>query len=169
MLELPCNTVIVAIGQKIEDGLSGIVHNPVTFQSENPKVFVAGDLASGARTVVEAMAQGKEAAISINRILNGEDPEYGRRNGRAVEIDFSPDWSRARSRARVAAPVLPKEERKGFDEMAHALSYEHAVAEAERCLGCGIPFGLRTCWFCLPCEIECPEQALHVEIPYLLR
>ena len=168
-MELPCDTVIVAIGQTIEEGWAGIVHNPVTLQSENPKVFVAGDLASRAGTVVEAMAQGKEAAISIDRILKGEDPEYGRRNGRAVEIDFSPDWSRARSRARVVAPVLPMEVRKGFEEIAKGLPYEQAVAEAERCLGCGIPFGLRTCWFCLPCEIECPEQALHVEIPYLLR
>jgi formate dehydrogenase major subunit len=43
------------------------------------------------------------------------------------------------------------------------------MAEAERCLDCGVPFGIRTCWFCLPCEIECPEEALYVEIPYLLR
>jgi hypothetical protein len=35
-------------------------------------------------------------------------------------------------------------------------------------LDCGMPFGIRTCWFCLPCEIECPEEALYVEIPYRL-
>ena len=44
-------------------------------------------------------------------------------------------------------------------------SGDEAVAEAERCLNCGVPFGLRTCWFCLPCEIECPEKALYVKFP----
>jgi formate dehydrogenase major subunit len=53
--------------------------------------------------------------------------------------------------------------------VAKGYSREEALAEAERCLDCGIPFGIRTCWFCLPCEIECPEEALYVEIPYLLR
>jgi NADPH-dependent glutamate synthase beta subunit-like oxidoreductase len=47
---------------------------------------------------------------------------------------------------------------------------ESARREAERCYSCGEPFGkYRTCWFCLPCEVECPHDALWVEIPYLLR
>ena len=45
-----------------------------------------------------------------------------------------------------------------------------ARAEAGRCYSCGAPFGkFRTCWFCLPCEVECPQEALWVDIPYLLR
>jgi formate dehydrogenase major subunit len=37
-------------------------------------------------------------------------------------------------------------------------------------LSCGQPFGkYRTCWFCLPCEVDCPHEALWVEVPYLLR
>ena len=47
---------------------------------------------------------------------------------------------------------------------------EQARTEASRCLSCGGPTGhYRNCWFCLPCEVECPEQALYVNIPYLLR
>ena len=115
------------------------------------------------------MAQGKEAAISIQRLLQGEDLQYGRGNGTPFELQFEPDYSRAKTRPRVAMPAIPLSQRKGFQEVARGYSREEAVAEAERCLDCGVPFGLRTCWFCLPCEIECPEEALYVEIPYLLR
>jgi hypothetical protein len=101
--------------------------------------------------------------------MEGEDLEYGRVNPTPFELQFEPDLSRAKSRARVAMPAISLTRRKGFTEVARGYSKEEAVAEAERCLDCGVPFGIRTCWFCLPCEIECPEEALYVEIPYLLR
>jgi len=47
---------------------------------------------------------------------------------------------------------------------------EKAVFEAQRCLGCGRPFDQnQTCWYCLPCELDCPTNAIEVRIPYLLR
>jgi len=55
-------------------------------------------------------------------------------------------------------------------EIESAFDADNARSEASRCLSCGVAFGrYRTCWFCLPCEIECPQQAINVEIPYLLR
>ncbi len=118
---------------------------------------------------MEAMAQGKEAALSIQRLLTGEDLSYGRSEGPIYELEFEADLSRAKARTRAAMPVLRITERKGFREVSKGYAKEEALAEAERCLNCGMPFGQRTCWFCLPCEIECPEEALRVEIPYLLR
>ena len=57
-----------------------------------------------------------------------------------------------------------------FSEIEQPFNDEQARAEAGRCYSCGKPFGkYRTCWFCLPCEVECPTDALWVEIPYLLR
>lgn len=57
-----------------------------------------------------------------------------------------------------------------FDEMEGVFSAEQARQEAARCYCCGGPEGYyRNCWFCLPCEVVCLEQALWVEIPYLLR
>ena len=141
----------------------------MTLQTAKAKVFAAGDFIRGPATLVEAMAQGKEAAISIQRFLMGEDLKYGRRNMTPYELQFEPDWSRAKTRPRVPMRSLPLSQRMGFEEVAKGYSNEEAVAEAERCLNCGVPSGLRTCWFCLPCEIECPEEALYVEIPYLLR
>jgi NADPH-dependent glutamate synthase beta subunit-like oxidoreductase len=174
---LPADSVIVAIGQRPElEGIdpfllgnSGISYDPITFQTPNQKIFSAGDFNLGSRTVVEAMAQGKEAALSIQRFLQKEDLYYGRRNGSPYEYSFEPDLSKADPRPRVPTRSLPISRRKGFQEIARGYSKKEALAESERCLNCGMPFGLRTCWFCLPCEIECHEKALYVEIPYLLR
>lgn len=50
------------------------------------------------------------------------------------------------------------------------LTPEEAQKEAARCMACGRAFEAnRTCWFCLPCEIDCPEEALTVRMPYLVR
>jgi NADPH-dependent glutamate synthase beta subunit-like oxidoreductase len=176
-LDLPADAVILAIGQKTDMGMlepalhgpAGVRCHPITLQTAKSKIFAAGDFLRGPKTIVEAMAQGKEAAGSILRLLQGEDLEYGRVNQAIYELQFEPDLSRAKTRARVAMPSVPLSQRKGFQEVARGYSKEEAVAEAERCLDCGVPFGIRTCWFCLPCEIECPEEALYVEIPYLLR
>ena len=57
-----------------------------------------------------------------------------------------------------------------FAETTDVFTAEQARTEASRCLSCGGPTGhYRNCWFCLPCEVECPEQAVYVNIPYLLR
>jgi NADPH-dependent glutamate synthase beta subunit-like oxidoreductase len=176
-LDLPADTVILAIGQKVKTDLlepalhgpEGIRCHPLTLQTPRAKIFAAGDFLRGPKTLVEAMGQGKEAALSIQRFLQGEDLEYGRVNPTPFELQFEPDLSRAKSRPRAAMPAIPLTRRKSFTEVARGYSKEEAVAEAERCLDCGVPFGIRTCWFCLPCEIECPEEALYVEIPYLLR
>ncbi len=176
-MELPADIVILAIGQKINldiipmnlQGAEGIIFNPLTYQTGNQKVFVAGDFTRGPRTIVEAMSQGKEAAISMERFLKDDDLEYGRINQSIYEREFAIDLSEAKPRTRTPVPKIPLEQRRRFQEVIKTYSREEAIAEAERCLNCGVPFGLRTCWFCLPCEIECPEKALYVEIPYLLR
>jgi NADPH-dependent glutamate synthase beta subunit-like oxidoreductase len=174
---LPADTVILAIGQKIDNRFldptllnsAGVQFDPITFQTKKAKILVAGDLSKGPKSIVEAMAQGKEAAFSVKRLLTGEDLYYERGNGKPLELQFEPDWSRAKKQARVTMPQIPLSRRKGFQEVAKGYSNPDALTEAERCLNCGVPVGLRTCWFCLPCEIECPEEALYVEIPYLLR
>ncbi len=176
-MDLPADTVILAIGQKIDlnlipadlRGAEGVIFHPVTYQTKNKKIFIAGDFSRGPRTIVEAMSQGKEAAISIKRFLQNYDLEYGRVNRSIYEMAFEVDFSKAKPRPRMPLSQIPVEQRRGFQEISKTYSRAEAVAEAERCLNCGVPFGLRTCWFCLPCEIECPEKALYVEIPYLLR
>ncbi|MCX5905989.1 MAG: FAD-dependent oxidoreductase [Deltaproteobacteria bacterium] len=102
-MELPADTVILAIGQKVEMGSLGpafkrkdeLLYDGITLQTPNPKFFAAGDCLRGPKTIVEAMAQGKEAALSIQRFLLGENLHYGRGNGSPYETQFEVDLSKA--------------------------------------------------------------------------
>jgi formate dehydrogenase major subunit len=95
---------------------------------------------------------------------------YGRGYPGPVETQFDIDVPVPVLTARAPVPERPLAGRDGFDEVEMALDVETARLESRRCFSCGRPWGrYRTCWFCLPCEIECPHKALTVEIPYLLR
>ncbi len=147
--------------------------DPVTRQApENEKVFIAGDCASGPSSVVEAFASGKEAGISAGRYLSGEGLWYERDRYEAGGLSrrYEVIAERAAGGARGESPCLPVEKR-GLDaETELVLDPEQAKREAERCLSCGRSFESNmTCWYCLPCEIECPYQALEVRMPYQVR
>lgn len=178
---LTADSIVVAIGQKqdfegiprelINESCSSLIINPLTFQTKNPKIFAAGDLASGAKSVIEAMAQGKEAAISIDRYLQGESLTWGRVYGEGTNIlDFPIDHSGAIRRDAIQIPRLLIKDRTLNSEIEKTLKPEDARAEAERCLNCGrVVEWNKTCWYCLPCEIECPVNAIQVRVPYLIR
>ena len=174
-------TIVVAIGQKPEwanlpgemqgAGSSGPIADPLTLQTRRPKMFAAGDLVSGPKSVIEAIAQGREAAVSIGRFLAGETLRWGRAYWEDTCItEFPIDRSGAIARHRAALPHLPVSSRDIRTEVEKTLDSKTAREEAERCLNCGRPGEFnQTCWYCLPCEIECPVEALEVRIPYLVR
>ena len=175
----PADTVIVAVGQRRDlcalegAGLSRDGEawaDPLTLETANERIFLAGDLVSGSSTVVEAMASGRQAAESVNRFLRGEPLAYGRGCAGPILTDF-PILIRADlPKKRAALPLRPCPSRGSFVEIEQAYDQQTARQEASRCNACGQPVGFyRTCWFCLPCEVECPYEALRVEIPYLLR
>ncbi len=176
---LEADTVIIAIGQEADmslwkdaeidgDVLTGI--NPLTLQTTVDKIFAAGDIVSGPSSVVSAMAAGKDAAESINRFLSGVPLAYGRAFPGPVETSFTVDRSKGSSEKRMSLPRYQYQGQGDFKEIEAGITREAARKEAKRCHSCGLPFGrYRTCWFCLPCEVECPTGALWVDIPYLLR
>ena len=173
-------SVVVAVGQRADFSDYPVEMRPskgngvpdlLTLQTKQPKVFAAGDMVTGPRSVIEAMAQGKEAAVSIDRFLSGETLRWGRAYwGGAYIADFPVDKSGAISRARAMLPRLPIQARNLKGEVEKTLDQKAAREEAERCLNCGRPGEVnQTCWYCLPCEIECPVDALEVRLPYLVR
>lgn len=174
-------SVVVAIGQSPDfTGLPGEVQvstktspmaDPLTLQTRRPKIFAAGDVVFGPQSVIEAMGQGREAAISIDRFLVGETLRWGRAYGDGTCItDYQIDRSGAVVRPRATLTRLPVQSRDVRTEVEKTLEMKDARAEAERCLNCGRPGEFnQTCWYCLPCEIECPVEALEVRIPYLVR
>lgn len=171
--------VIVAIGLKRDTAClagSGIIGPddvkpiPATLATSDSQVFLAGDYVTGPSSVVEAMASGRVAAESVDRFLAGKHLSYGRSYAGPVELEFEIDTSKGSYLGRIEPPLRSCEGKGDFREVFGALDMDAARAEASRCYSCGGPFGkYRTCWFCLPCEVECPEDALRVEIPYLLR
>ena len=102
-----------------------------------PGIFSGGDVASGPRTVVEAVAAGKEAAISIDKYLKGEDIEESRGHD-WKGIEYSPEESEIEERQSIPRLSLT-ERRKTFNEVDQGFSENQARCEAERCFKiCGM-------------------------------
>jgi len=181
-LSLEVDSVVVAIGQGVRtEGLPAelldpatgrLAADPLTRQSPaESKVFACGDAASGPASVVEAMASGRAAAVSADRLLRGEGLRWGRDfwSGPFVR-DFESDHARAKGGPRRELERLAVGQRTLTDEVERVLPAGAAREEAERCLSCGRAFEAnQTCWYCLPCEIECPVEALRVRLPYQIR
>jgi NADPH-dependent glutamate synthase beta subunit-like oxidoreductase len=171
---LEADAVVVAIGQAggtLDPGTFGALKaDALTLQTERPKIFLAGDCQVGPSSVIRAMASGRQAAVSVDRFLKGEHLRFNRTYAGPVVTEFEISTEGAIQRDRIQPPMHPFRREGDFAELEGPYSTEQARQEAERCYSRGQPEGrYRTCWFCLPCEVVCPEKALYVEIPYLLR
>ncbi len=167
---MDADTVIIAAGQERNDmKIEGEV-DPLTLQVNGSSLFIAGDAAGGPASVVHSMASGRRAAESIHRLLVGEPLGLGRMVSVDEDTDV-PERLRGEIDTSARRPAMRAFTGQGdCGEIESAFDADNARAEASRCLSCGVAFGrYHTCWFCLPCEIECPRKAINVEIPYLLR
>ncbi|MGV8073438.1 MAG: FAD-dependent oxidoreductase, partial [Syntrophobacteraceae bacterium] len=162
------DTVIPAIGQETDWAcltpecacqLSewGTMHvDSLTLQSDDPDIFAGGDAVTGPRTVIEAVARGKDAAISIDRFLQGQDLREGReKDWHAVE-DVPTEGYDLIPRARMPRQD-PHSRRHNFDQVELGFSEEQARKEAERCLSCGV------CSECYQCSEVCLAKAIKHE------
>ena len=178
---MECDEVLVAIGQEnafpwIEKDIGlqfdkrGMpVLNPVTLQSTLSPVFFGGDAAFGPKNIITAVAQGHEAAISIDHYCRGRDllqrpPPLTRLVSQKMGIH---EWSYDNSvseeaRMKVPTKTLKKtlkdiklEFETGFDPLL-------ACAEAARCLNCDIEtvFNHKTCIECDACVDICPTECI---------
>ena len=147
--------------------------DPRTLQVANlEKVFVCRDIRDKRTHLVNALALGRRASESAHRYLFGVPLmwERGFWHAHGNVKDYVPPYERAKhARPDFKEPRI-SEKRNEDTKISPSFTKEEAVFEAERCLSCGRPFDQNhTCWYCLPCEIECPFDALEVRIPYLLR
>ncbi|HWC92424.1 MAG TPA: FAD-dependent oxidoreductase [Pseudolabrys sp.] len=177
----PCDDVLVAVGQEnafpwIERDV-GIEFNEwdmpkvdeKTMASTHPKVFFGGDAAFGPKNIIWAVAHGHEAAVSIDKMLNGED--IAERPLPAVELMSQKmgihEWSYdneidldkrykvpLRDKA-IALKDIKAEVELGFDP---AL----ALSEAGRCLNCDVQtvFSASLCIECDACVDICPMDCI---------
>lgn len=180
---LHADLVVLAVGQRLEAALRALlpVDNGLLSRASADKagqvlLFAAGDSSDGPGAVVDALASGKEAARRVQAFLDGAVLSSGRTRfdddwaARGMVRDYESLPERARGGARCPRPRIPVDARSLSAEVERTFSDEEARREAERCLACGRSFEAnQTCWFCLPCEIECPTEALAVQMPYQVR
>ncbi len=160
------DTVIMAIGQtvdktklpdKLELSKGGTVQtDAVTMQTNIKGVFAGGDAVTGPTDVIHVVAQGKEAAISIDRYFNGADMKAGRPEPRVRVTDINKKGVVKQARAKM--PAVAVKDRQGFSEVELGFDEKTAVAEAKRCLNCGV------CSECLACVAVCERKAIHHEM-----
>jgi heterodisulfide reductase subunit A-like polyferredoxin len=133
--------------------------DPLTLQTHDADIFAGGDSVSGPKTVIEAIAAGKQAAISIGRYIVGEDLSAGRKKEWQAVEEVSTEGYDKIPRSRM--PVVAAEVRTGnFEEVQLGFTEDQVRAEAERCLSCGI------CSECYQCVEACLANAVvHEERP----
>jgi formate dehydrogenase major subunit len=167
------DTVIAAIGQRLDakllekEGIAvergSIKVDPSTLMTSRERVFAGGDAVLGPATVVEAVAQGRRAAFSIDAFLKGEryveEKPFNISRGALEEIDKVRLYEGIEKRPRKHMPVLrPEERRDNFKEIELGYQEEAAREEAKRCLRCG----------CLAqdyCQLRKWAQQLEIEPP----
>ncbi|MHC4403416.1 MAG: FAD-dependent oxidoreductase [Planctomycetota bacterium] len=168
--EIDADCVIIAIGQRSDfsflseddplwDPSKRFIHaDKLTLQTNVDWIFAGGDMATGPKSVVEAVAQGHEAAESIDRFVRGDDLAAGRQ---LPEPTPAPMPEREFSIMPRAVPSrLPLGDRAGYVEIEQTLDEQAAITEAKRCLACGV------CSECLQCVTACSAGAiLHDMVP----
>jgi heterodisulfide reductase subunit A-like polyferredoxin len=170
-----CDTAIVAIGQRTDlTGLlektgvktrpnSFITADPLTLATDEPGIFAGGDGVSGPKSAVEAIHHGHEAAISIERYLNGADLRAGRELPEEEPAPLPEGEHEKNNRINIKKISLEKRV-SGFDEVELTYTEEEARVETERCLDCGL------CSECLQCVAVCQANAIdHAEKEEVLR
>ncbi len=164
------DTVIPAIGQipdlsfikasDIELRPQGTIKvDPISLETSKKGVFAGGDAVSGPSIAIDAIAHGKEAAISIDRFLRGIDLYEGRERLNIKKARFEDIYKNQPKEKRRYAPKLPPEERRSnFLEVNQGLSEDQSRQEALRCLNCGI------CSECLECVKLCKAGAIDHQL-----
>ena len=117
--------------------------DPITLATHLPGVFAGGDLVTGASTVVEAMAGGHRAAISIDRYLKGqdlrEDRAYQALRRAEVPKDEEEGTGSETTKPRAQMPAMAVDRRVcTFEEVNLGFDEEAAIREAKRCLRCDL-------------------------------
>lgn len=110
--------------------------DPLTLQSDDPDIFSGGDAVRGPQTVIAAIADGKQAAISIDRYLRGRNLRLGR--DIPLKAITEPQKEKYDPATRTPMPSLrPSERLQNFSEVELGISEAMVIQEARRCISCG--------------------------------
>jgi formate dehydrogenase beta subunit len=171
------DSVILAIGQqadlsfltsedRVELSPQGTIKvDPGTLATSAPGLFAGGDVAFGPRNLIEAVANGKRAALSIDDYLRGVKTDLVVN----LRIEELPTRSYRRPEdyekcERETPPTISLDRRTGISEVETGYTEEQARQQAERCLYCHIQtvYDAEKCVLCNRCVDICPEYCLKL-------
>ena len=177
---IECDRVVMAIGQTIEWGdllageavelrpNGGAMADAKTYQTAQPDIFVGGDVYTGPRFVIDAIAAGHEAAISLHRFAQtGSSLTLGRNQRHYVELDkedilINPNGYDHAGRQLPACAKVGSILHEWHDPR-ETLTEEQVKVETSRCLGCGASFvDPNKCIGCGLCTTRCEFDAIHL-------
>ena len=180
-LELPAEYVIFAIGQaiqwgdllkgtKVEFGRgNGPVADKLTYQTAEPDIFVGGDVFTGPKFAIDAIAQGHEASDSLHRYVQHGHMTIGKNRRQFIELNKDDIHVESYDTAgRQEEGKLEGVDPKGFRESKATLTEEQVRIETARCLGCGATVvDQNRCIGCGICTTKCKFDAitLHRDHP----
>lgn len=180
---IPCKHVIFSVGQAIEwgnmlDNLDlkrrpngGALADKLTYQTSEPDIFVGGDVYTGPKFAIDAIAAGREGAISLHRYVHENCTlTIGRNRRDFVELDKNNISleSYDTSKRQIPAKADEKAQAATFRDLSHSLTEEQIKAETSRCLSCGASMvDPNKCIGCGVCTTKCVFDAIHLhrEIP----
>ena len=176
-MTLPCERVFMAIGQSIQWGglLDGEavelgrgrspVADPVTYQTGAADIFVGGDVYTGPKFAIDAIAAGKEGAVSIHRFVQPNTSlTIGRDPRRFIQLDKQDLDIGDYDTAGRQEPAQPQDGgRLSFRDTHGTLTEEQVRKETARCLGCGATIvDANKCIGCGLCTTKCEFDAIHL-------
>ena len=176
-IEIPCENVLQSIGQSIQWGKllegtkvelrpnGGIIADPLTRQTAEPDIFAGGDVFTGPRFAIDAIAGGREGAVSINRYVHpGNRLDLARDRREFIELDKDDINLESFDNAKRQIPGKKAGVAKDtYEDLRLCLTEEQVKAEASRCLGCGASVvDTNRCIGCGLCTTKCEFDAIHL-------
>ena len=180
---VPCRHVIFSVGQAIDwghmlDNLhvelrpnGGALANKLTYQTSEPDIFVGGDVYTGPKFAIDAIAAGREGAVSLHRYVHEHCTlTIGRNRRDFIELDkenIKVETYDSSSR-QIPPKADVKEQAKTFRDLSQSLSEEQVKKETSRCLSCGASVvDPNKCIGCGICTTKCMFDAIHLhrELP----
>ena len=172
------DSVLAAVGQSIDWGKLDIgelktgkkgnaIADPVTYQTEQSDIFVGGDVYTGPKFAIDAIAAGREGAESLHRFVQeGQSLTIGRNLREFYELDKSNLVMGVDCFDRPARQEIQHDPAKArsFEHDRLTFTEEQVKAEASRCLGCGVSVvDPNRCIGCGLCTTRCMFDAIHLE------
>ncbi len=177
-ITVSCRHVFLSVGQSIEWGDllkgtkvelgrgNGAVADALTYQTTEPDIFVGGDVYTGPKFAIDAIAAGKEGAISIHRYVQQHSSlTIGRNRRDFVELDKENIRleNYDNSSRQIPAQDASIDHKKSFRDAKLPLTEEQVRTETARCLSCGASVvDENRCIGCGVCTTKCEFDAIHL-------